>query len=1125
KETFTYKDGSKRSVATMRKGIKDVVKALYDTRGEGKYDMASVVLEDELPSSILLHDGWIYLTGRGTVRRYKQSKTNGPYDIKEVIAQGFCGYHHHQVSGLTLGNDGMLYITSGDDDNYVEGSDGSRATVLRTGAVFRCRPDGSKMEVFSRGYRNPYRDVAFDKYFNMFHVDNDNEDGSKFMGCRLMHVAEGADFGWRLREGARCCQPDFVRGAVYGELPGKLAPMLKTGRGAPAGLLVYNDTYFPEPMRGLLYYPDVYRKNIRAYQIAPRGTTFEVIEEFELLKSNDPLFRPCQAVLGPDGAIYVVDWRTDSGGAGQLSGDGKHGRIYRLSWAGTDDMKAIALRPMNSWEKVIRSSDEELLKLLASENLSDRQKAQGELVHRGDRNWIKLLYLFLAADQPVRARIAALGALHAFWNEDVEEGVVSVLRDQSPTVRRLAVEALALHAKPGERKIADVIVRYLEDPEPTVRRAMFLALGKINAPGTEDVLGNLFKTEDMKDLYLWDGLLRGIERLGKPGIEKLITLAESGEDKIHTRVVDAFLALRTRPAAEAIPRLLAYPHLDIQQRADLLHSYSNYQLDPPISTEPILDYLIKNPKEPARVKLAGLEAVNPRDLEKPEAAKKIEQIVLTLLDEPTSEARMGALAIVDQARIKGAAPRVAELLADPERVLAERIVAARALRALQSPKSLEVLKGLVDTKGLDATLRLETFRTLAAVDPGVAAQFAEKLLADNDADMQKEAVLVLGSKPEGAKLIAERFLQKKLPRTLLPQVADSLRVHAAKNPDMGKLLTEVMKGGLILSLDKEEVERIAQLVKTKGNAQRGKLLYLDSNKLACINCHRLEGVGGLVGPDLTRVWDTHTLDKIMESMIDPSKEIKEGFQGYVATTKKGQVYQGLKIAQSKEELHLRDANGRDIRIPAGELEEVVPAKVSVMPDNVISQLSFDQFIDLVAFLRDRGQQESLRGTAFDFYAVGPFGDDLEAIYPPEKNPDPTVTYDGPKKTKLAWQPVRAASNGHLDLRPIAKKDNASAYALTYVYSPKAQQAQLLVGSGNLDRIWINGVRVHEQITPRTAVPEQDKVDVDLKEGWNTVLAKVVKTTSNQSLYLRFAGDGLKVSAQPNAAEVPVPAKK
>ena len=274
----------------------------------------------------------------------RPANPNDPWNVREIIAQGFCGFHHHQVSGLTIGNDGLLYITSGDDDNFVEGSDGSRATVLRTGAVFRCKPDGSKMETYSLGYRNPYRDLAYDDKFNWFHADNDNEDGSKFTGCRLMHVAEGADFGWRLLIGARCCRPDHARGAVAGELPGKVPPMLKTGRGSPAGLLIYNDTRLPEQYRGLLYYPDVFRKLVRAYKVAPDGATFKITHEFEFLKSDDPLFRPCQMVTGPDGAIYVCDWRTDSGGAGKLSGDGKHGRIYRITWAGTKDSPALPRR-------------------------------------------------------------------------------------------------------------------------------------------------------------------------------------------------------------------------------------------------------------------------------------------------------------------------------------------------------------------------------------------------------------------------------------------------------------------------------------------------------------------------------------------------------------------------------------------------------------------------------------------------------------------------------------------------------------------------------------------------------------------------------------------------------------
>ena len=73
-------------------------------------------------------------------------------------------------------------------------------------------------------------------------------------------MQEEADYGWRLVQGAVCCQTDFHRGAAFGERPGKMPSMLKTGRGSPAGLLIYQGTAFPDFFRGLLIYPDVYRK-------------------------------------------------------------------------------------------------------------------------------------------------------------------------------------------------------------------------------------------------------------------------------------------------------------------------------------------------------------------------------------------------------------------------------------------------------------------------------------------------------------------------------------------------------------------------------------------------------------------------------------------------------------------------------------------------------------------------------------------------------------------------------------------------------------------------------------------------------------------------------------------------
>lgn len=1122
-EKFTYKDGSTRTIATMKKKIKDVVKALTWNEAKKRFDKARVILEDELPSSILIHDGWLYLSGRGTVRRWKlatliDGKT--PNAKPQIIAQGFCGFHHHQVSGMTVGLDGWLFITSGDDDNVVEGSDGSRATVLRTGAVFRCRPDGSKMHVFSIGYRNPYREMVQDSLGNWFHIDNDNEDGSKFTGCRLMHVAEESDFGWRLLMGARCCKPDAIRGAANGELPGKMPPMLNTGRGAPAGLLYYDDTQLPEFYRGWLWYPDVFRKLIRAYKVKPAGSTFEVAFEFEFLKSDDPLFRPCQMITGPDGAIYVCDWRTDSGGAGKLSGDGVHGRIYRVSWAGGkvpgESETVASLTRKLSWPPVSsQTSWDGLFEHMTSGEASLRKRAHAEYVRRAatkdelDARRFLLKDLDPECGHEVAVRVACLGALNAFWNDDIRSVFLKSLGDREPAIRRLAADGLALNGKEGDKEIQASLLRAFGDTDPAVRRAIALAMGRINADGAADDLVSACKFDDGKDVYLTDGYLRGLERCGKTGIDRLVGLAKSGNDADRDKAVDAFLALRTRAAADAIPELLADPHVTAKQRVALIRSYANYQLDPPVSLDPLADFLSRRPNEPMDVLIAAIETLSEGGNLK--GAKAV-NFLTNLLDSDSYAGRMAAIRAIETSRISEAAPRLAQAVADKSRQPDERLAILKALRVLNNKSAVAALKGVADD-GAPVYLRTEALRSLTTIDPIGAEPVALKLLEQTDATLQSEAIQTLGAKSAGAKLVAQRFIDRKLPRELLPQVAESLRKHSSNDSEIARLLSEVMKGGLLIGLAPVDLEKVRQLVLSKGDARKGKAIYLNSKTLACVSCHKLEGIGGQVGPDLTRLWETGTIEKIMEAIIDPNKEIKEGFQSFKVVNRNGQTFTGLKIVDKPAEVVLRDSNGKGLRFARADIDSIEASKTSLMPDNVVSQLSFEQFIHLVAFLKSREAQESLRGIVTEFQVAGPFGDDLRSAYGPEMNADPDAEYHGIDKRKVKWEWRTVEPNGYLDLRAVVNRDRASAYALTHVHSPKAQEAVLHMGADDTTRVWMEGRLVHEQSQPRTAVPDNDSVKVDLKEGWNAVLIKVTNRLDAHGLFLRLEGKDLRTSTK------------
>ncbi len=572
----------------QRKQPRDVLVVLHFDKEKYTYDKARTVLEREQLSSFFLHDGWIYYGAGAKLSRSRQANPDGPYDVTEDVAHGFGG----AVCGLSLGNDGRLYVSAGAGDHRVEGRDGSRATVLHSGAIFRCRPDGSRMEVYSFGTCNPRGGLAFDAAFHAFHTDNDVPDQGKFTGCRLLHVVETGDYGWRGRSGPKRLVPDPVRGAVYGELPGKLAPLCKTGPGEHAGLLIYNESRFPAPYRGLLYSPDAAGKEVHAYKVEPIGSGFTVLEEFSFFKSTEGAFRPRQITNGPDGAMYVLA-----------------DRLYRLSWAGTGNDPALPLRNLDSWSRFARLDDAELIKDLSDPDCSDRRHAQWELVRRGDKNRAALIRLLDSSEASAPARLAALGALEMLWNDEVQAAFLRSLDDPEADVRRLAADGLARNARSGDEKVADALLKSLADTDLSVRRSVVLAMGRLGGPSTADDLVNAFAFDESHDAYLHDALLRAIERRGKEGIDRLLALAESGDQKNCDKVAEAFRALRTRPAAEALPDLLGSPHLNDEQRANLLRSYANYLLDPPLSLKPLEEWLAAHPDASAAEKQAVREVL------------------------------------------------------------------------------------------------------------------------------------------------------------------------------------------------------------------------------------------------------------------------------------------------------------------------------------------------------------------------------------------------------------------------------------------------------------------------------------------------------------------------------------
>jgi putative heme-binding domain-containing protein len=142
----------------------------------------------------------------------------------------------------------------------------------------------------------------------------------------------------------------------------------------------------------------------------------------------------------------------------------------------------------------------------------------------------------------------------------------------------------------------------------------------------------------------------------------------------------------------------------------------------------------------------------------------------------------------------------------------------------------------------------------------------------------------------------------------------------------------------------------AAILALPGNASRGREIFADNQAVQCKSCHKAGDVGETVGPELTRIGAKYSKPAMLEQILEPSKTIEPQYGAYLLETKDGRVLTGLIAERNGQAVVLKDNQGKTVRMPAGDVERLVPHSRLLMPDLLLRDLTAQQVADLLEFL-------------------------------------------------------------------------------------------------------------------------------------------------------------------------------
>ena len=212
------------------------------------------------------------------------------------------------------------------------------------------------------------------------------------------------------------------------------------------------------------------------------------------------------------------------------------------------------------------------------------------------------------------------------------------------------------------------------------------------------------------------------------------------------------------------------------------------------------------------------------------------------------------------------------------------------------------------------------------------------------AALRSDAMSLWVTRVSTTKQLLNSIEQEQIPSGAVPL---DLRLRLLQNKDASIQETATRLFGGVVSVDRTAVAKKYQpAITTQGSAERGAQVFQKN----CSKCHRIKGVGHVVGPDIS---DTRarSRDALLYDILDPNRRVDAQFSEYVVVTTSGRTLNGLLASETPEQIVLRQPEGKETTVPRAEIEEMQGTGKSLMPVGIEKEVTISQMADLLEFLK------------------------------------------------------------------------------------------------------------------------------------------------------------------------------